>query len=128
MPDMRRREIDERKEVPSMEWDYRARIQKLWGYHETQGLWILRHDGHKTYAAKRVELEWEELPEAILLPAPTLALPKGAVAAIAHALIETGDLPETLKTNARELKALESHLSDLRKIAFNELGIGGERK
>jgi hypothetical protein len=108
-----------------MSFEYRARIQSLWGYYDKQGLWILRYDGHKTYIAKTIEIQWEEFPDVAMLPEPTLALDKGAIAAIANALIETGDLPETLKTNARELKAMTSHLDDLRKIAFNELGIEG---
>lgn len=108
----------------------RIRIQKFI-HKNTTGIWIMddRLDEHVTYIAQPVQLRFEKAPDEFLLPDPTLEMEDMIAAqffpALADGMEEAGIGELRHKQQEKELAATRAHLSDLRKIVFNELGIHG---
>jgi hypothetical protein len=82
---------------------------------------ITKHEGNKVYAAKEVNLVFEELPEGSFFKEPTLRInwyhSKDLMAALKEAL-DGEKLP--LSSVEGELKATKVHLEDMRKLVFDE--------
>jgi hypothetical protein len=103
---------------------FHARIDRAWNRHDSSNVWLFTSGERGHGVAKPLQLEFEiKESGAYLLPEPTLVLPNSLLKAIAHALLESGDLPKDFLFNDRETAALKSHLEDMRKIAFHEIGV-----
>lgn len=104
---------------------YRVRIDRAIGYHDVYSIWFIKYVDRKTCIGEVTQngLEWKPRPPGELFPNPTIQIAGALLTEIAKELIESGFLPEKLLSNERELKAMEKHLEDLRKITFNELGV-----
>lgn len=82
---------------------------------------ITKTEGNKMYAAKQVEMVFEEVPEGTFFKEPTLSFPwhqsKDFIAALKEGL-EGQKLPEGRVEG--ELKATKAHLEDMRRLVFEE--------
>ena len=85
---------------------------------------ITKHEGNKVYAAKEVNLVFEELPEGSFFKEPTLRIGWYSANDFKAALKEALDA-EKLPPSAveGELKATKYHLEDLRRIVDGYIGI-----
>lgn len=104
---------------------YRVRLERSMGHLNSYSVWLIKYVDRKTFIAEINQngLEWKPRNQGEFYPNPTITLPTEIITEMAKELIESGFLPEKLLSNERELKAMEKHLEDLRKISFNELGI-----
>lgn len=101
---------------------YHARIQDNLVSCMGSGLWIVRHDGRRSWIMKG-DVTWEEFPEHALLPAPSLVLEPDAVRALASAMVDEGHLPRTFFQNDAENRAIKEHLADMKSMNQRLIGI-----
>lgn len=91
------------------------------------GLWVFGYPNQSKVQFAKIkngEFSWTETNELEMIPSePTLFLPLNSIKDLAIGLIESGHLSRELLSNEAELKATRSHLDDMRRIAFHEVGI-----
>jgi hypothetical protein len=89
------------------------------------GLWILERRGNEVYVARSTELSFYKQENGYALPEPTLAFATGYgtefLTSLSNALVEIGFRPDELKATNREIAAIQSHLEDMRKLAFGKI-------
>ncbi len=92
-------------------------------YSGSKHIVIAKHEGNRVYVAKKVNLEFEELPEGYFFKEPTLAIGWYHASDLMAAFKEALD-GEKLPVSAveGELKATKYHLEDMRKILDGFVG------
>lgn len=88
-------------------------------------LYLWQRSGNGLYVAKSPELTLIKHPEGFVPSDPCIKLEVSSAQYLMDTLWECGLRPSEGSGSAGAMLAVESHLSDMRKIAFKKLGIQG---
>lgn len=106
--------------------EFKVRVERL-VYADSIGMWIINYSNKKTYVAKKMELEFVELPQGHQLPEPSMSIDGmyaiNLIKALLEGLEESHFVRTKIKEDSRHLDAMKENLLDLRKISDRLLGV-----